>query len=260
MTYRTRDPNGKELPKKRPRKRRGSVISQSPHYDEYASMMKAGYSSPALELYAQWRFGETIAASTFRSYRAKKKWPAGQSVPAREIRPAGHPTAPDPVEDETSPAEQPNDTQPDPTHDHPLDILAKRTDITRLQEARVAAAFRREIVSGVSDPNLRMEIGLLRKLYEDVRDDLQLIGWMPTEESGRDLGERGVVREESGERVVGVPSGGGPSVGTLGQLVGVSDADAERRLARVLHDFLPPVKGQVSGGNGHGRVVDGDVG
>lgn len=181
MTHRTRDDDGRRLPEPGPKKRkkRPNLIGNSPNRAVYYELMQAGWSSTSLSFYADHRFGERIAASTFRSYRAKRGWPARSTPamirdPANERLPAGF------------------DAQRD--HDTIPDVFHERSELVRLQKLRVALAVQEEIQSGELAPNTRLEIQTLSKLITEVQADLQLMGLLPslTADSDQDVG---VVRD-----------------------------------------------------------------
>lgn len=245
MSHRTRDDDGRRLPepKKKTRKKRPNLIGNSKHRAAYYQMMQDGWSSTTIAFMADRMYGETIAASTFRSYRSKRGWPARRN-------PANHRDA----ENERLPA----GWDPQEDHDHPLDVLHERTELARLQKLRVALAVSKEVRTGELEPSTRLEIQALDKLLQGIKEDLQLIGLLPGASSGEDGQEVGAVRdsgpaggvEESGSRAQ-VPAQ------SFGEIVGGLDPMAEAAFARSLQEYglLGPGSGNGHGSNG--MVVDG---
>jgi hypothetical protein len=247
MSHRTRGDDGRPIPERAPKKRkkRPNLIGNSENRNAYYRLMQAGWSSTSLSFYALHYYGETIAASTFRSYRARKGWPA-LKTPAN-VRDA---------ESETLPA----GWNPTADHDNPIDVFHERAQLVHLQKLRVALAVAKEVRTGELEPSTRLEVQALDKLLEGVKGDLQLLGMLPGVES--EAGEAGAVRDVpaavGGERPageLGVPSGL-----TFGQVVAGLEPAVEASFARQLQEFGLLGNGQVNGSNGHGQVVDGGFG
>lgn len=241
MTHRTRDDDGRRLPEPGPKKRkkRPNLIGNSPNRAVYYELMQAGWSSTSLSFYADHRFGERIAASTFRSYRAKRGWPA-RSTPAM-IR--------DSVNERLPPG---FDAQRD--HDTIPDVFHERSELVRLQKLRVALAVADEIRSGELAQTTRLEIQTLSKLISEVQADLQLMGLLPTPAADGDGQEVGAVRDAPQ-----VDAGAGPVVPewaatqTFGDLVAGLGPGTEAGFARSLQEL-----GLLSGnGQANGEVRNG---
>lgn len=248
MSHRTRDDEGRPLPERKPRRRkkRPNLIGSSTHRDAYHRLMQAGWSSTSLAFYAAQWFGETISASTFRSYRARKDWPARKT--AANVRDG---------ENETLPA----GWDPRADHDELIDVMHLRNELIRLQQLRVAVAVRGEIRAGVLEPSTRLEITALDKLLEAAKADQQLLGVLPGASGGDGEQDVGAVRDAPDG------DGGGPAGGagvpewaadrSFGDVVPGLNPAAEQQLARVLQEAGLFERPQVGGSNGHGQVVDG---
>lgn len=243
MSHRTRGDDGRRLPepKKKTRKKRPNLIGNSKHRATYFQLMQDGWSSTSLSFYADRMYGETISASTFRSYRSKRGWPARKT-------PANHRDA----ENETLPA----GWDPTADHDTPLDVMHERAELVRLQKLRVAIAVRKEVRSGELEPGTRLEIQALDKLLDGVKADLQLVGMLPGGGGGDEGQDVGAVRDagpggsgEEGPRSVETPAR------SFGELVGGLDAQSEAAFARHLQEF--GLLSSLPNGHGNGQVVDG---
>jgi hypothetical protein len=243
MSHRTRDDGGQRIPepRKKTKKKRPNLIGNSPHRATYFRLMQDGWSSTSLSFYADHRYGESISASTFRSYRAKRGWPARKA-------PANHRDA----ENETLPA----GWDPTADHDGPIDVMHERAELVRLQKLRVALAVGQEVRTGQLEPTTRLEIQALDKLLDGVKADLQLMGMLPGGGGGDDGQDVGAVRDagpggssEEGPRSVEAPAQ------SFGELVGGMDAQSEAAFARHLQEYglLSPSPN----GHGNGQVVDG---
>lgn len=130
-------------------RRRRNVVGRSPHRDEYVALMKAGWSSLALERYAAYRYGEDVPSRTFREYKTK------QGIDA-EVRPF---------------------EKVDP--DQVLDVVGARAELIRLQQARISVDWKHEQAMGKLFGSTRSEVQTLNALLDAHRADLQAIGVMP---------------------------------------------------------------------------------
>lgn len=241
MSHRTRDDDGHPIPEKKPRKRkkRPNLIGNSKHRNTYHLLMQDGWSSTHLSFYADHYFGESIAASTFRSYRSRRGWPARRN-PANVRDPDN---------------ERLQGWRHDYDNDVPIDVFHERAELVRLQQLRVAIAVSKEVRVGELDPTTRLEVQALSKLLSEVADDMRVMGLLPGSSSGDDVG---AVRENPG------PSGdSGEGVSapvwarqSFGEVVADLQPEAEMLLARSLQEA-----GLLGPGNGHvnGQVVDGEV-
>lgn len=248
MSHRTRDDDGSRLPepKKRKRKKRPNLIGSSPHRDVYHRLMQAGWSSTSLSVYAGHWYGESISASTFRSYRSRNNWPARKT--AANVRDG---------ENETLPA----GWDPRADHDTPLDVIHLRNELIRLQQLRVALAVQAEVRAGVLEPSTRLEITALDKMLEAAKADQQLLGMLPTPGRGDEDQDTGAVRESADDDGRGgLPGGAGVPEWAVdrsfGELLPGLTPHVEAQMARMFQEsgLLEAGNGQ---GNGHGPVVDG---
>lgn len=248
MSHRTRDDDGKALPERKPRKRkkRPNLIGSSRHRDVYHQLMQNGWSSTSLSFYASQYYGETISASTFRSYRARKNWPA--RAIAANVRDG---------EGESLPA----GWDPNAEFDGPLDILHIRAELIRLQQLRVAIAVRNEVAAGELEPTTRLEITALDRLLEAAKADQQLLGMLPGASSGDGEQDTGMVRDapeggdDGGAGGHGVPEWAADR--SFGDVLPGLNPAAEAQLARVFQEAGALDHGGNGQVNGHGTVVDG---
>ena len=173
------------------------------HRDEYVGLMRAGWSSQAIERYAAYRYGEDIPAATFRAYRLRNKVKAS-AVPAFPGLKDGASTDPE----------------------KRLDVMGLRAEAIQLQQARIRLEVTAEVEAGRLNPVLRAEIQLYNALLNDHKADQQDWGLAP----------------KAGDRVdppaalPGLPSpaeAGAPRFQTLGELLGVPDGSDEERSAAV---------------------------
>ena len=125
------------------------MVGNSPHREEYERMMRAGWSSLALERYAAFRYGEDIPGSTFRLYRQKKK------------------------------IEVPKDQLQDVQVDDLPDVLQERARMIRLQKERIALDVGHERAMGKLFGSTRGEIRELSILLSEQKQDLQDLGLLP---------------------------------------------------------------------------------
>jgi hypothetical protein len=246
MSHRTRDDDGRRLPepKKKKRAKRANLIGNSEHRNVYYRLMQAGWSSTSLAFYAAHYYGETISASTFRSYRSKRGWPARNN-------PANHRDS----QSETIPA----GWDPSADLDNPIDVLHERAQLVHLQKLRIALAVGKEVRTGELEPGTRLEIQALDKLLVGVKEDLQMLGMLPGAVVGDGEQDVGAVRDgptggvnEDGPRPV--DSGPGRS---FGELVGGLNPETEAAFARQLQQFGLLDHGQHGNGHVNGQVVDG---
>lgn len=213
------------------KKRRQNVIGNSPHREEYVRLMKAGWSSVALERYALVRWGEQIPASTFRSYRSthKRRWDVSTSTFNAAAEDAANVLDPDVL----------------------LDIMHERAELIRLQKARIAIDVKHERQMSKLFNSTAREIELLSRLLDQSKADLQDLGLFPkaglTVDINAQIGGLQPDLDDPGVR--------SPQAATLGQVLGMADEASQMQLARALHDVLPQ--------NGHrpanGQVVEGEV-
>lgn len=131
------------------RKRRRNVIASSPNRAEYESLLRAGWSTYALERYALHRFGERIDQTTFVRYRKK----LGIEAPAS------------PWEGVKS--------------EERVDVLRLRNDLIQLQMARIAIDHKHEEQMGKLFGSTKGEIQVLDQLLSSMKTDLQDVGLLP---------------------------------------------------------------------------------
>ena len=177
---------------------RRNVIGASKHRDEYVRLMEAGWSSLTLERYALHRYGEEIPASTFRTYKAKKKietrvtaWKQGEKVIDREAA---------------------------------LDVITRRAELIELQEARIAIDVKHEQQMQKLFGSTRGEIQTLNALLDAHKTDLQDLGLLP--KAGEHLTIDGPARQPTPEDA--------PKARRLSDLIGVEE-EQEMQAARLLH-------------------------
>lgn len=176
-------------------RRRRNVVGASPHRDEYVALMKAGWSSLALERYAAYRYGEDVPARTFREYRTKMK-----------------------IEAKVSPFEK-----VDP--DQVLDVVGARAELIRLQQLRIATDWKHEQSMGKLFGSTRAEVQTLNALLDAHRADLQALGVMPV------AGEK--IEISTPERPSASNSPRAQTLGAL--LGMGEDPAAQAEMAKVLH-------------------------
>lgn len=129
-------------------RRRRNVIGSSPNRDEYVRLMRAGWSSIALERYAAFRYGEDIPNQTFRAYRKRQK--IERENPKFKV-----------------------------DVDEVVDVIGLRADMIRLQVDRIGIDYKHEQAMGKLFGTLRNEISLLDGLLDSHKRDLQDVGLMP---------------------------------------------------------------------------------
>lgn len=139
-----------EQPKGRSRRRR-NVIGSSPNRDEYVRMLKAGWSSLALEKYAAFRYGEDIPANTFRYYRKRLKQDDPNAiVEYKEVK-----------------------------TDQMIDVIGERAQLLALQKKRITIDFEHETNMAKLFSSLGKEIDLYNRLLDSHKADLQDLGLLP---------------------------------------------------------------------------------
>jgi hypothetical protein len=146
-------------------KRRRNVVSRSPHREEYARLLEAGWTSTSMERYALHRYGEDIPAVTFRLYR-------------KRIGCTQRPTKYGSVTPESM-----------------VDILGARAEMIALQQARIAVDWGHEHSMAKLFGSTKAEIALLSQLLDAHKSDLQDLGVFP--KAGETLTINGVAVRES---------------------------------------------------------------
>lgn len=189
-------------------RRRRNVIGGSPHREEYVRLIGAGWSSFALERYAQHRFGEEIPASTFRSYKNRSKIKVEES-PWKAIV--------DGIQ-----------------KDGAVDVLAVRSEMITLQRARIAIDAQHEADMKKLFSTTRGEMAELGRMLDAYMGDLQALGVMPSPKGGLVVEAGPSIRPpQAGDAT---PDGQSlPKAKTLGELLGTQDPEIERQMAKVLH-------------------------
>lgn len=185
-------------------RRRRNVIGGSPHRDEYVRLMENGWSSLAIERYAFHRYGEEIPASTVRSYRKRSKIEVKKS-PWVEI-----------LKDAPEGA---------------LDVLSIRAEMITMQRARIAIDAKHEQDMTKLFGTTRGEMAELGRMLDAYKDDLQDLGLMP--KAGQSLEVTG----GGGSPLIPATPDGvvAPKAKSLGELLGTTDPEVERQMARVIH-------------------------
>ena len=193
-----------EEPTNRRSRARRNVIGGSPHRDEYVRMLENGVSSTTLERYAFHRYGEEIPASTFRTYRRRSKIEVKKSPWAEILK-----EAPEGV----------------------LDVLSLRAEMITMQRARIMIDAKHEQDMTKLFGTTRGEMAELGRMLDAYKGDLQDLGLMP--KAGQSLEVTG----SGGAPLIAAPVEGvaAPKARTLGDLLGVSDPEVERQMARTLH-------------------------
>lgn len=128
-------------------RRRRNVVGGSPHREEYERLLRAGWSSLALERYALHRYGEDIPASTFRTYKKRKGIEAPQSFGLDEVE--------------------------------AVDVLSSRAELIRLQKERIGIDVEHERSMGKLFGSTAREIEVLGRLLTEHKVDLQDVGLLP---------------------------------------------------------------------------------
>jgi hypothetical protein len=111
--------------------------------------MEAGWSSAAIEAYAQWRFHEDVPASTVRTYRKK------HSHESKEPTWVG--------------------VDPEAT----IDVMGERAMLIQLQKQRIAIDAKHETDMSKLFGSTRAEIQALSSLLDAHKGDLQDLGLFP---------------------------------------------------------------------------------
>lgn len=166
-------------------------------------LMEAGWTSFALERYASYRYGETIAAGSFRSYKARKKIETKPSILLG--------------------------SKPVPAGESNVDVMGAREELVLLQMKRIAIDASHEEGMTKLFGTTGKEIDLLSRLLDKVKEDQRDYGILPqvptaVEISGS-LQQQAVVREE--EQAV-------PKHRTLGAVLGNGDEARARAIVEAL--------------------------
>lgn len=185
-------------PKKRNKGGRGSsIINKSPHREEYRTLMQAGWTSFALERYAAYRYGETISASTFRTYKQRvvaqiPGWVTPAVLTGKNKAPlmkAGEEAR--------------------------IDIMDIRQQLILLQLQRVSVDVNTELNLGKLFNTTGREIEMLSKLLNEAKQDQIDFGILPK------------VADEQVVTVNDVPAMVAPRHQTLGEALQLGDISAE---------------------------------
>lgn len=132
-------------------RRRRNVIGSSPNRDEYVRMLKAGWSSLALEKYAAFRYGEDIPANTFRYYRKRlKEDDPNAIVKYQEVK-----------------------------TDQMVDVIGERAQLLELQKRRIGLDWEHEKNMSKLFSSMGREIDLYNRLLDSHKADLQDLGLLP---------------------------------------------------------------------------------
>lgn len=130
-------------------KARRNVVGGSPHRDEYVRLMQAGWSSPAIEKYAMFRYGEDMPERTIRAYRKRRGIKADGPLYSPQV------------------------------FDQPIDVLTARADLIALQRERVLIDVTHERTMQKLFGTTKAEIALLSTLLGEHKVDLQDLGLLP---------------------------------------------------------------------------------
>lgn len=219
---------------KRGRHRAKNIIAKSPHKDVYRKLLENGWSSLALERFALITYGEDIPSRTFRTYRKSMNLTVTKRVAAPE-----------------------EDLDPEAL----VDVLAERSELIRLQKARLAIDVGHEVKMGKLFSTTRGEIDMLNRMLDSYKGDLQDLGAFPK------LGEVHRV-QIGGNAGTGDPDEDGQVTGAMNATYAARRAlpaknladllsttpDVERQMARMLHDALPSMNG-----HSNGQVYDAEI-
>lgn len=179
---------------------RRNVIGASPHREDYERLIRNGWDSLSLERYASYRYGEDIPASTFRTYKSRKKMSSQVKAPEGawgQIEVEGLP-----------------------------DVLKIRAEMIELQRRRIAVDWTHEQSMSKLFGSTKGELAALGQMLDAMKADLQDVGIMSK------AGEKIEVTQG-----MGLPSAeaGAPRQLSLGALIGSDDPEAVHQMARVLH-------------------------
>lgn len=196
-------------------RRTSSLIGSSPHRDEYVRLIEAGWTSVALERYASYRFGEEIAAGTFRTYKSRKKITVAPSVllGSKQDVSAG---------------------------ESRVDVMGVREELVLLQMRRIAIDAKHEQDMSKLFSTTGKEIDMLARLLDQVKTDQQDYGLLPK------VADRVEVTQP------GPKPGEAPKHRTLGALLGLESDEDIASAARTLSQVIPITRR--AGQNGHADV------
>lgn len=194
----------------------GQILARSPHQEEYRRLMKAGWTSFALERYADYRYGEKIASSTFRNFKARKlardpKWldvtyltdKDGQQIIAKGV-------------------------------EVDLDVMGVRQQLLHLQLQRISIDVAEELGDRKLKDGTAKELRLAMDMLDKVREDQVQYGILPATAS--------VTRFTIDD----LPADVAPRHSTLGDALGVGSVPPMdlAKAARTLGELIPITKNQ----------------
>lgn len=178
-------------------RRRKNVVGNSPNREEYVRLMKAGWTSIALERYAMYRYGEDVPASTIRTYRNRLGIKIEPTFSVERVDPEAM-----------------------------IDPLRSRAELIQLQQARIRIDVKHEQDMGKLFGSTKAEIRELANLLTEHKSDLQDMGLFP--KAGEKLEITHPDQVGSGSLV--------PRMQTLGELFGTDDDAQVISMARKLHE------------------------
>lgn len=190
-------------------KKRHNVIARSKHREDFEKLMKANWSSAAIERYALWRYGEDIPEITIRKYRLRKKINAAGEKRYTLTR----------------------ERSLDEMVVESLDVLGQRAQLIALQVKRIDDQQKQEVSGRHADASLRQEVLALNTLLDSEKADMQDLGMFPKQ--GDEITIRSG-REDKMEETV-------PRYQTLGDALGFDKIDAdgdEAEAAKIIHMAL----------------------
>lgn len=191
---------------------RKSVLNQSPNRDEYVRlMMDENWSSMALERYANYRYGEVIAASTFRTLKARKLAQKPEWLGKEHLK--GKSAADFDIE-------------------HRVDVMKIRNQLAVLQMQRISVDVKTEMDLGKLFSSTKGEIDLLNTLLDRIKADEE------------DFGIRAPKVEQAQVTVSDLPAQIAPRHNTLAEALGAGGLDRAQliNVARQLGTIVPVVR------------------
>jgi hypothetical protein len=188
---------------------RKSVLNQSPHLEEYIELMRGGWSSFALERYASYRYGEKIAAATFRTRKSrmlaqKTDWVTPDHLTGKSNKPI-------------------TDIE------HRVDVLKTRHQLAVLQMQRISLDVKTELDLGKLFSSTKGEMDLLNTILDKIKQDEE------------DFGLREKVADKTQVTVADLPATVAPRHDSLAAALGAGGLDQAQliHVARELGKIVP---------------------
>jgi hypothetical protein len=185
------------------------VLNQSPHLDEYIRLMQQGWSSFALERYASYRYGEKIAAATFRTRKSRMMAQKTDWVTPDHLTGKSNAAIADP--------------------EHRVDVLKIRHQLAVLQMQRISLDVKTELDLGKLFSSTKGEIDMLSSLLDKIKQDEE------------DFGLREKVADRATVTVQDLPAQVAPRHDTLAAALGAGGLDQAQliNVARELGKIVP---------------------